>query len=257
MRRKNLEKLIGTIITSLGFAFEVFLFKVYFNQHLSPFTFLSAFLLCFSGYTYLRFTENNRINAISFVAFAVFLLSIFFYIQSNEMKEILNKLIILSFALLIILIYHSSLYLRVLRGNIILKPLVISIVWLLLIYLYVNEFEWMFYFHQCLFIALLTIPFDIKTMNTDQFSTLPKVLGIHKTKKILAILIVFYALLSLLFLLPFSIISLVISVLLLISVLSEFTFKDLWLYIFYDGVIILQSLLVFLFIYNQYYLFSK
>ena len=91
MRRKNLEKLIGTIITSLAFAFEVFLFKVYFNQHLSSFTFLSAFLLCFSGYTYLRFTENNRINAISFVAFAVFLLSIFFYIQSNEMKEILDK----------------------------------------------------------------------------------------------------------------------------------------------------------------------
>lgn len=245
------EKLVGTVITSFAFAFEVFLFKIYFNQGLSFFTFLSSFLLCFSGYTYLRFTENNRINAKSFVVFVVFLISIYFFIQSNEVKEILNKLLVLFFGLIIILIYHSSRYLKVLRGNLMLKPLVISIVWLSLVYLYVNEIEWKFYIHQSLFIALLTIPFDIKTINTDQFSTLPKVLGIKKTKRILVILIFLYALLSIFSLFSFSIIFIIISVLLLISILLDFTFKNLWVYVFYDGMIILQSILVFLYKFSQ------
>lgn len=239
------EKLVGTIITSLAFAFEVLLFKVYFKQQdLSPLIFLSAFLLCFSGYSYLRFTLDNCINGISIASFILFLISIYIYGSLINRVILTSKIILLGIALLIILIYHSSLYKNILRGNIILKPLAISIVWLLLIFLYVNEFEWKFYFHQGLFIALLTIFFDIKTINTDPFSTLPKVLGITKTKRILAIFIILYALLSVFFSMSLSIVFIIISVLLLMSILLDFMFKDLWLYVFYDGVIILQSIIV-------------
>lgn len=242
------QKLIGTFITSLAFATHLLLFADFFNITLHFYQFLSAFLISFSGYYYLRFTKDNDLNKHS--VFALLLLALAIYLKLfSQHFPITHYITILLFSLVILYIYHSQKFVSVLRGNIFFKPLIISFVWLITLLWYTKKFHALFYLHQFTFIALLTIPFDIQTMHSDNFITIPKKIGISKTQKILFFFTLIYMTLSYFVSSTLFYTSLIIGGGLMVLYFIPQTFYKLFVYICYDGIIILQTLI--------YYLFEK
>ncbi len=245
MHRLNIIKLIGTFITSLAFAIYLLLFADFLKVYLNFYHFLSAFLITFSGYYYLRFTKDNDLNKYS--VFSLFLLALAIYLKLfSQHFQITHYFIILLFTLIVLYIYHSQRFVGVLRGSTFFKPFIISFVWLIILFWYTKKFHALFYLHQFTFIALLTIPFDVQTVHSDNFMTIPKKFGISKTQKILIFFTLIYITLSYFVSSTLFYTSLVTGCGLMVLYFIPLTFYNLLVYVCYDGIIILQTLIYYL-----------
>ncbi len=242
------QKLIGTFVTALAFAMHLLLFADFLKINLHFYQFLSAFLITFSGYYYLRFTRDNEWNNHSIFSLLLFSLAIYLKLFSQHF-HITHYITILLFSLIILYVYHSQKFIYILRGSIFFKPIIISFVWLITLLWYTKKFHALFYLHQFTFIALLTIPFDIQTIHTDHFITIPKKFGISKTQKLLIFFTLIYITLSYFVSSTLFYTSLVTGGGLMVLYFIPQTFYKLFVYICYDGIIILQTLI--------YYLFEK
>ncbi|MEW6774103.1 MAG: hypothetical protein AB1304_08915 [Bacteroidota bacterium] len=230
------EKIIGSIITALAFASFIGYGKYFFEQTFQWIEFLLVFFIGFLGYLYLRLSKLEYVRHITFFAgliVTVFLIKYDFLSTKNIMLLCLNALIVL--------LYHN-----VFRKNIFIKSFIISLVWLLWLYFFTNQWNMFFYLQQFVFVFLLTLPFDINGTDRDKIMTIPKKYGIKIALKIIYLLLAFYFLLGLLLSLTFQITSIVVSLLIAIYLLIPLSFKNYYVYLFYDGIIVLQWIIYWL-----------
>lgn len=250
MKVDRVINFFGTLITALAFASEVWYIKLFYRNIVDGYLLLSAFLICFGGYFYLRFTMYNKLNTVFFISVGITIFSgimwyfHFKYLNKNISLSVLQILSLIVTGILL-LMYHSKIFFNNIRNNVLMKPLIIAIVWMLLVFFYVGKFSWWIYFQQFIFIFLLTIPFDIKGLPTDKIITIPKVLGINKTKKLLAFLISMYFVTGLFLPKIYVLNSFFISCILLSLIFIDITYHKILVYIFYDGIIVLQALLLY------------
>lgn len=249
MSKDRMITFVGTFITALAFASEVWYVELFYEHSMNIYLFLSAFIMGFGGYIYLRFTKYNQLNKMLFVLVMCFIVSaILWYshqMYSNKKIELsIHALLCLILSGILLLMYHSKIFFHAIRNNILMKPLIIALVWMLLVYFYVQKFTWWLYFQQFEFLFLLTIPFDIKGLPTDTIITIPKVLGRHKTIRLLIVMVAIYWILGLFLPKNFIFNSTIVSLILASFVFVDSTYHKLLVYIFYDGIIVLQTLLL-------------
>ncbi len=242
MNTEKLVKLIGTFITALAFCFEVWYVKIFYEDSINIYLILSTFFACFGGYFYLRFTQYNEINRVFFIfIISVVISTVTLYLSQRDLLSI-QQWISLIISGVLLFMYHSKLFLNSIRNNVIMKPTIIAIVWMLLIFFYTQKFNYVLYLQQFIFIFLLTIPFDIKGVSKDKIVTIPKLLGINKTMWLLANLIILYITISLFLPKIYIFNSLLVGLITLFLIFNKFTYQKLFIYIFYDGIIVLQTL---------------
>lgn len=242
---EHVEKFLGTLITALAFTSSVGLIQIYMSVPIQSPMLISAFLLCFSGYIYLRFTMDNVWNVISIACSLMAVVSMILYVVfcSFEIYQLYQQNWWIIFIIILIWLYHSQRFLRYIRGNVYIKPLVIAFVWMALCYFYIQKMNGILYFQQFVLISTLTIPFDIKGKNKDNFLTIPQWLGEYNSKILIAILLSIYTICAIFLGKELLITALCIDGLLLIFLKQNITFYGIWTYVCYDGIIILQCLL--------------
>ncbi|GAB4448136.1 MAG: hypothetical protein OHK0036_03200 [Bacteroidia bacterium] len=224
------EKIIGSIITALAFVSFIGYGKNFFEQSFQWIEFMLAFFIGFLGYLYLRLSKLEYARHITFFAGLIVMVLL---IKHNFLST--KNILLLCLNALIVLLYH-----KIFRKNIFIKPLIISLVWILWLYFFTNEWNMFFYLQQLVFVLLLTLPFDINGINRDKILTIPKKYGIKITLNVIYFLLVSYLLLGLVLPLTFQITSIIISLLVALYVWIPLSFKDYYVYLFYDGIIILQ-----------------
>jgi len=229
-----IQKFVGSIITSLGFVGFIVFGQKFFQQQILIKECVIMFLIAFSGYVYFRLSKNKWIKILS-----VFLMCV----TMNLLWEnrILNpeRIIIIIFNGTIMFLYHSYF-----RKMIFVKPFIIGLSWVSWLYFFTLNFHFWFYLQQFIFISLLTIPFDISTIQRDKIITLPKKYGKDKVVVLLRIMSVLYVLLSFEFPFHFILNAFIITVILNVFLFFNFTFQLPYVYIFYDGIIFLQMLVL-------------
>lgn len=230
------EKIIGSIITALAFVSFIGYGKNFFEQSFQWIEFILAFFIGFLGYVYLRLSKLEYVRYITFFAGLIVLV---FLIKHNFLST--KNILLLCLNALIVLLYH-----KIFRKNIFIKPLIISLVWVLWLYFFTNQWNIFFYLQQLTFVFLLTLPFDINGLNRDKIMTIPKQYGIRITLNIIYFLLVFYCLLGLLLPLTFQITSIIISLMTALYLWIPLSFKDYYVYLFYDGIIVLQWFIYYL-----------
>lgn len=230
------EKIIGSIITALAFASFIGYGKDFFAQSFKWIEFTLTFFIGFLGYLYLRLSKLVYVKYITFFAGLIVIVCLIRY-DYLSMKNVL----LLCLNGLIVLLYH-----KILRKNIFIKLFVISLVWVLWLYFFTNQWNIFFYLQQLTFVFLLTLPFDINGLNRDKITTIPKQYGIKITLNIIYFLLVFYCLLGLLLPLTFQITSIIISLMIALYLWIPLTFQDYYVYLFYDGIIVLQWIIYWL-----------
>lgn len=243
MRDKQI-KLAGTFITALAFASHLIFIGRYVQHSVPMLWFVSAFLMCLAGYLYMRFTKDNVFNRTTFFSLILFCTSLLFYLHTCTVS--LKGIVSILAAGGLVWIYHASLFQKQIRGNAFVKPAFIAMVWLLMIYFYMQQWDTLIYLQQFIFVYVLTIPFDVKSMKTDSFVTIPKLLGISFTRLLMIFLMIVYAALSLAMPRVFVYTAFITAGVLIPSFFLSFTYKKLWVYIFYDGIIVLQSILLYI-----------
>ncbi|MCX7727942.1 MAG: hypothetical protein N2203_00565 [Bacteroidia bacterium] len=232
------EKVLGTIVTAAAFSSFVIYAYWYFNLKVY-FLFVSVFFLVgMGGYMYLRLSQHKKLRNLSLAIILVALIGIgcLYHYSIN-----LNRISILLLNLILIGLYYSFF-----RKIFFLKSFVISVSWILWVFFFVFKWDIVLYLQQFLYVFTLTIPFDIKSMHRDTIMTIPKKIGLSKTKYLIRILSVCYlitgALMGKIFLfnavIQFCLINLFLNI--------KKSFQGIYVYIFYDGIIILQALIFFL-----------
>lgn len=229
--QKVYSKTIGSVFTAIGFALFIWYGGMYFKQSQSILIVFTAFLLGFNGYLFLRLSKWKFIRWM--FVFINLITAYLLYVQ--------NLLHIQNIVILMIIGGVLLLYYPFFRNQLVLKPLVIAATWMLWMYFFIHKFELWFYVQQFIFIFLLTIPFDIGGMERDKIITLPKKLGINTALNLIRGLLLIYLFTG--FLLPtyFTITTAEIFLLLHILLFQKHTFKGIWAYVCYDGIIALQS----------------
>jgi 4-hydroxybenzoate polyprenyltransferase len=151
--------------------------------------------LCASSYYLFLSPIINYYNLI-FIFFST--LTTYKYLTENK----LNYLTIIPSLLTFYFIDHHELYIigailtflykYKIRSIWYLKPLCIGICWSILAKL-TGPYT---FISSLLFIISLSIPYDIRQMSSDNFKTIPKVLGIYKTKLLCVIIWTFFVFLG-------------------------------------------------------------
>lgn len=229
-------------MTALAFASHLIFMGQYVQQSVPVTLFLSAFLMSLAGYLYLRFTKNNILHMMTFFSGILFCIALRFYLHTCTIS--LKNGLSISAAGILVWMYHARVFLKRIRGNAFVKPAFIAMVWLLMIYFYIQQWDMLIYLQQFVFIYVLTIPFDIRDMKSDSFTTLPKLLGIPSARFLMIFLMVVYAALSLIMPRAFMYTSFISAGVLIPSFFLSYTYQKLWVYVFYDGIIVLQTILL-------------
>lgn len=226
------EKLAGSLITGMAFASFVIYGYWYFCVEVSVWQVAIFFLLGFGGYVYLRLSKYKFFWYFSLIVLALTMTGLWKLWVWN-----FYRVMIFALNAGIIGMYHS-----VFRKNILLKPFVIAASWVLWLVFFTMQQDFIFYFQQFVWIALLTIPFDIKSMNTDKILTIPKRWGVKNTLLMMRCLSVVYLIISFFMdgwfrvngMMMFGVVNVFLSI--------RSSFYPFWVYYYYDGIIVLQTL---------------
>jgi len=229
-----IQKFVGSIITSLGFVGFIVFGQKFFQQEILIKECVIMFLIAFAGYVYFRLSKNKWIKILS-----IFLICWVLYLLWRNRMFSAERIIIIIFNVIIMFLYHSHL-----RKMIFVKPFIIGLSWVSWLYFFTLNFHFWFYLQQFIFISLLTIPFDISTIDRDKIITLPKKYGKGRVVVWLRILSIMFLLLSFEFPLIFTLNAFIIGVILNVFLHFNFTFQWPYVYIFYDGIIFLQMIVL-------------
>lgn len=229
-----LIKLYGTFITAIAFTSLIIYFHLYLNVPIDKTILFTSWWIAFAGYIYFRFRKIKLLRFASIISACMICVLLFI---DEFMLSYTNSVVLFLSGIFFVLYAHYF------RKNIILKPLVISASWILLAYLFTEKFQVLFYIQQFIFVFLLTIPFDIAGFENDKIKTFPRAWGIKKSIHLLRIFSIIYFILSLGLDISALMSSLIVFVLLNILFYFPKGFKGIITYLFYDGIIILQTLL--------------
>lgn len=230
-------KIYGSIITAVAFVCYILHAQNYF--HISPdlVTITTSFNICFLTYLYLRLSKNKRWFLILFVLGII--TGFYLYFLFNEWS--INRICVLLLNS-IVLFYYRSFF----RPKFLIKPITIAISWTSWIYFFTHRWDSIFYSQQFIFIALLTLPFDISSAHKDSFQTIPRYYGIQTTTFIIRFLSIIYLALGFSLSLKQAIVSLLLTIAINSAISFKLTYSDFNVYLFYDGMIALQQIVMIL-----------
>lgn len=190
------------------------------------------FMLGFAGYVYLRLSKERFFFYFSLMVLILAMMSVWKLLVWDFYRGIIGGL-----NACMIGMYHS-----VFRKRVIMKPFVIAASWVLWLLFFTMKWAFVFYFQQFIFIALLTISFDIKSMNTDKISTIPKRWGLKHAVVLIRVLSVIYLVMSFFMDECFQWNSIIMFCLVNIFLSVKSSFHPFRVYYYYDGIIVLQTL---------------
>ncbi len=230
--------IFANIVVSCAFVAQLFLFSNYFSVRVPIKHLISAFFMVYAAYHYLRNIEDIRINKKFLILIIHFFIALILVFQDMVGYRYITLLVILG----LVFFYQSLMFSHLVRGNFLLKPIVIALCWMLLQYFYTLHFSMVFYTQQFLFIAALTLPFDISTHLKDRIITLPKKIGVNNSLYVIVCLLIVYAALGY-FTNNIFFASSVLEAAFVIALLQvKFLLQERYVFVF-DAVIILQTII--------------
>lgn len=226
------EKLFGSLITGLAFAAFVVYGWWYFNVGIEVFEVVVFFMLGFAGYVYLRLSKEKFFFYFSLIVLILAMIGVWMLLAWNFYRAIV---FVLNAG--IVGMYHS-----VFRKKILLKPFIIAVSWVLWLLLFTMKWDFIFYFQQFVWIALLTIPFDVKSMNTDKIDTIPNRWGMECAVNLTRFLSLVYLVTGFFMDEWFNLNGVIMFCLVNIFLSMKSSFYTFRVYYYYDGIIVLQTL---------------
>lgn len=177
----NTKIWVSIMITSLSVFFS------FLNQNINYKRTVILFFSTLAAYNFICFYDKWKtkgINQNSFYIFSLsfFITSILLLLQIKDISLIINIFILAT----IVLMYNSKILHINLRNIPLLKIFIISFVWTYAILYVGNAYTLSFplFFSLFFFVLGITIPFDIHDMKEDSITTLPKWIGVNKSKYI-------------------------------------------------------------------------
>ncbi|RME15133.1 MAG: hypothetical protein D6799_06370 [Bacteroidetes bacterium] len=226
------EKFFGSFITGLAFASFMVYGYLYIGIDVRIVDVFCFFLLGLGGYVYLRLSQYKFFYYFSLSVLALTIMGVWMLLRWD-----FYRVIIFVLNCGIIGMYHS-----VFRRRVLLKPLVIAVSWILWLLFFTMHPDVVFYFQQFVWIALLTIPFDIKSKNTDKISTIPNRWGVECAVNLTRFLSLVYLMTSFFVDGWFRLNGVIMFCLVNIFLSIKSSFYPFRVYYYYDGIIVLQTL---------------
>lgn len=172
-------------VSLMGTLFAVF-FMLEQNAFRLP-SFVLIFVTYLSGYLYTKYQgQKKKLSKILVLNIITFLVSALFIILNHNEIRLLKWLIIVLLGLL----YNSAFLDDTVRKVPLLKVFYVGLIWALVnAWLFSEPIQWPIFFISWLFITALVLPFDIRDLPKDKVLTLPRLIGIPKTKTIAYLLL--------------------------------------------------------------------
>ncbi len=159
------------------------LFAVFFMVEQNAFRLASVgliFITYLSGYLYTKYQGQEKlIGKIVILNILTFLVSATFIIINHNELRLIKWLVIVLMGLL----YNSTFLLRAIRGVPLVKIFYVGLVWALVnAWLFSEPIQWPIFFISWFYITALVLPFDIRDLDNDHVLTVPKLIGVRRTK---------------------------------------------------------------------------
>lgn len=156
-------------------------------------TFFLIFITYFSGYIYTKYQGRDFFRKILLINCLAGIICIVLIIHNHNIERLYKWLIIVVLGLL----YNSSFLSRTIRTIPFLKVFYVGFVWALVnSWLSFQYFNFPIFWISLLFVTALVLPFDIRDLGNDDVLTIPKYIGIQKTKLLAFVLVITACLLS-------------------------------------------------------------
>lgn len=150
-------------------------------------TFFLIFITYFSGYIYTKYQGRDFFRKILLLNCVAGIICIVLIIHNHNIERLYKWAVIVVLGLL----YNSSFLAYTIRKIPLLKVVYVGFVWALVnAWLSFHYFNFPIFWISLLFVTALVLPFDIRDMNNDEMMTLPKYLGMAKTKLLAYVLVI-------------------------------------------------------------------